>query len=313
MILKKINEIKDDIEQLGGILISKEYINNSQPLKLKCPDCGEDFERSYSNIQQRKSIVCKSCSYKYRNRDKISKKELEVKKYIENLGGIFLKYNGARKPLELKCTDCGEQFTKTLQAIKLSGFVTCQDCVTKEKVKKMRTDISLIREFIEELGGELISNEFIHSCENLIIKCNKCKDEFHRTWKYIKDKENVTCPKCSNTVSLGAEKIIKLLNDNKVEHIMEKTFEGCVDVGKLRFDFYLPHINTCIEYDGKQHFFPYNDFGGVSSFEDRVKKDEIKNNFCIENNINLLRISYKDFKRIEEILREHKIIPSEAS
>ena len=36
--------------------------------------------------------------------------------------------------------------------------------------------------------------------------------------------------------------------------------------------------------------------------DDRIKKDKIKEQFCIDNNIDLLIIPYWDFKNIEFIL-----------
>ena len=53
----------------------------------------------------------------------------------------------------------------------------------------------------------------------------------------------------------------------------------------LRFDFYLPTYNLCIEYDGEQHFSPI-DFANKgsewanSSFNQNQKRDEIKNQYC---------------------------------
>lgn len=40
----------------------------------------------------------------------------------------------------------------------------------------------------------------------------------------------------------------------------------------LPFDFYLPYYNTCIEYDGVQHFKPIDYFGGEKEFELRKNK-----------------------------------------
>ena len=58
--------------------------------------------------------------------------------------------------------------------------------------------------------------------------------------------------------------------------------------------FTIPELNYCIEYDGRQHFEPVFDFGGDYRFEKIKKHDEIKNIYCLEHNIKLLRISYKD-------------------
>ena len=48
----------------------------------------------------------------------------------------------------------------------------------------------------------------------------------------------------------------------------------------FRFDFYLPNINTCIEYDGEQHFLPVEYFGGEDAFNRQVTYDNIKNEWC---------------------------------
>ena len=72
----------------------------------------------------------------------------------------------------------------------------------------------------------------------------------------------------------------------------------------------MPKYNICIEYDGLQHFEPCT-FGGVSqnkaqkAFELTKIKDNIKTEYCKNNNIKLIRISYKDYKDIENIILSH--------
>ena len=61
----------------------------------------------------------------------------------------------------------------------------------------------------------------------------------------------------------------------------------------------------CIEYDGKQHYEINTYFGGYESFIDTKIRDTIKNIYCRENNIKLLRITYKDFNNIEKILENN--------
>ena len=40
------------------------------------------------------------------------------------------------------------------------------------------------------------------------------------------------------------------------------------------------------------------------NFEDTKKRDTIKNKYCIDNNIRLIRISHKDFNNIPSILEK---------
>ena len=65
----------------------------------------------------------------------------------------------------------------------------------------------------------------------------------------------------------------------------------------------------CIEYDGEQHFRPIEFFGGIESFKNLILKDELKNLYCQENNLSLLRISYKE--NINKKLGENIIIKRE--
>jgi hypothetical protein len=77
----------------------------------------------------------------------------------------------------------------------------------------------------------------------------------------------------------------------------EKTFEDCTNqlegksCRKLRFDFYVPEKNTLIEYDGEQHFIKRGKFG--EKFDSLKRNETIKNEFCKDNNIKLIRIHYK--------------------
>jgi len=47
------------------------------------------------------------------------------------------------------------------------------------------------------------------------------------------------------------------------------------------------------------------------TFEETKIRDQIKNKFCLDNNIRLIRISYKDIDKIEEILT--KELPNEST
>lgn len=100
------------------------------------------------------------------------------------------------------------------------------------------------------------------------------------------------CDKCTNKYSSLESKVIQFLNANNVEFITQYKFEKCRDKLPLPFDFYLPKYNCCIETDGKQH---YEKSWAKENFEIRKLHDNIKNNFCKNNNIKLIRIPYYEF------------------
>ena len=81
-------------------------------------------------------------------------------------------------------------------------------------------------------------------------------------------------------------------------------FKECKNIFPLPFDFYIPHKDICIEYDGEQHYKPIEYFGGVKKFKRLKRNDNIKNKYCKENNIKLIRIKYSQYKNIDKILKK---------
>lgn len=104
--------------------------------------------------------------------------------------------------------------------------------------------------------------------------------------------------------SHGEELVESALLKMNIEFFREYTFDGLGDKRPFRFDFYIPKYNLCIEFDGIQHFAPVEVFGGMKAFNETQKRDKIKNRFCEENNIELLRISYKEMEDIEQIIKK---------
>ena len=98
--------------------------------------------------------------------------------------------------------------------------------------------------------------------------------------------------------SNGEEYIKQVLDDNDIEYIRQKKFEDCKNIRPLPFDFYLPKHNTIIEFDGQQHFEPVEHWGGNKKFEYLKKTNSIKNNYCNDNNIKLIRFPYNIDKEI---------------
>lgn len=103
-----------------------------------------------------------------------------------------------------------------------------------------------------------------------------------------------------NRYSKGELLIRDILTNSNIELITQKTFNGCKNILPLKFDFYLPKYNMCIEYDGKQHYEAVDYFGGEKALLETQKRDKIKNEYCIDNNIRLLRIRYDE--DINEVL-----------
>jgi len=73
----------------------------------------------------------------------------------------------------------------------------------------------------------------------------------------------------------------------------------------IEFDFYLPKIRTVVEFDGRQHFEPIEEFGGLETFYRIREKDLQIDRYCEDNFINLIRIKYDQYEDIYQILYEN--------
>ena len=96
---------------------------------------------------------------------------------------------------------------------------------------------------------------------------------------------------CQTITSQGELTIRNLLTDNNILFEEQKTFLDCKDLNPLPFDFYVNN-EYVIEYDGKQHFKPSEYWGGEKQLKYIQKHDVMKNEWCKENNIPIIRIPY---------------------
>lgn len=195
---------------------------------------------------------------------------------------------------------------------------------TYKEIKKEAKKYSNYNEFIsnnEYVYKKIIENEWyelITHLEKRFIWCFKevkkvssyysSKSDFYKNYPgaYNWAKRNNCFEKITkhmdNLTSLGEERIKQFLIKSQINFTQQKRFKKCKNIHTLPFDFYIRDYNTCIEYDGKHHFQPVKYFGGKKRHLETKHNDNIKNQYCIENNIRLIRIPYYKFKEINEIL-----------
>ena len=116
------------------------------------------------------------------------------------------------------------------------------------------------------------------------------------------------CPKCN--ASKGEIMVRNYLIKHEFEFEEQKRFNDCRNKRPLPFDFYIPKYNLCIEFDGQLHYMSVKYFGGDEKLNERKNNDLIKNNYCKEKGINLLRIRYDENveEKLTEYFQEHEII-----
>ena len=110
-------------------------------------------------------------------------------------------------------------------------------------------------------------------------------------------------------IAKGETKVANVLDVFSVEYERQYVFEDCRDKLPLPFDFYIEKYCLIIEYDGQQHFKPV-DFAGkgeewsIQNMRETQRRDAIKNQYCEDNNINILRIPYWEFDDIEKLIKD---------
>lgn len=112
------------------------------------------------------------------------------------------------------------------------------------------------------------------------------------------------CPKCN--MSKGELQIFKFLNSTHIKFQTQYKFENCKNKKLLPFDFYLPELNICIEFDGEHHFSQSrrskNNEVNKKHFNSTKICDTIKNNFCVDRGIILIRIPHWDIANLHKYL-----------
>lgn len=142
--------------------------------------------------------------------------------------------------------------------------------------------------------------DYISNQTKVIITCPEHGDFEQRPLSHL---QGIGCSNCNE--SKGEKIIAKYLKYKKINFDRQKKFEDCRNVFELPFDFYIPSKRIAIEFDGIQHYQPLEFFGGIKSFEKRKYNDKIKNDYCEDNYINLIRIKYDEVNIIEEILNKY--------
>jgi hypothetical protein len=266
-------------------------------IQIKCPKHGV-WEVTLDNHINKKS-GCPKC----KGRNKTKEEWIEECHKIHNT-----KYNydlvenitNTSQKIKIICPEHGV-FKKELNNHLYKNKQGCPKC-TKYGRKTLTTEDIKYKIYNLNTGYEYDWGSFKGYYKNINIKCSK-----HGWFKQQISNHlfGQRCPNCNR--SIGEEKIKLILDKLKIEYINQHKFEDCINPKtgyKLIFDFYIPSTNTCIEYDGELHFKPVPYFGGNETLEEYQYRDKIKNEFCQNNNVNLIRISYLEYNVIENIINE---------
>ena len=287
---------KDVLQIHPTIKIIGTYINAETPILHRCLLDGYEWMSKPGNILHGKG--CPKCA----NNIKLTNNE-----YLERLKEInqnilpIEEYINAHTPILHKCLI--DNYVWSVQPSSILQGYGCPKCAgnakkTHDDYVKELADKNPMLEVLEQYAGA--NTPILHRCKI---------DNYE--WKIPPSRALIceTYPRCKE--SKGERSISQWLESHNIEYKYEYSFDNCRDKKPLPFDFYIPLLNICIEYDGLQHFEPV-DFAGkgekwaLSHFEMVQYHDKIKTDYCKNNNIPLLHIPY--FKNIKEELEKFLFI-----
>ena len=300
--LEELNKINPNIFPL------ERYQVSSKKIKLKCLICGNEWYSTPNTLLSQKE-GCPNCAQKIRAQKNTKTNEDFLKELnVVNSNIVPLEeYSGICKKIKFKCLICNNEWYSTPNnLLHNKGCPNCKKIILSKLKMKSKEDFQ--KELKENYCTSELIGEYKGRKKTALFKCKICNHEFTAIAENVL-KSTAACSYCS--ASIGEKRIWQWLLDNNINFNFQKTFNGCLYKSKLRFDFYLPDYNLCIEYNGKQHYETVNFDGDYSengirqakeNLKEQIIKDNIKRDFCKQNNIKLLTITYHDKNHIEKIL-----------
>ena len=293
---------------------AKELNNSSRAnINVTCDYCGNNYTTQYNILYdgrlKYKKDCCSKCAVLKASE---TSRQKRADKYINMALEICVKegyelitskedYVDVKMGIVFMCSKHG------LQTMMLDNFIRgcrCYLCGRENVSLKKKKDIKEIKANAKDECGSIILNpeEYIGINErNLKVLCS-CGKIYTTSYLNFTKYGVVKCHSCASVESSGEKEIRNILEKLNVNFVQEKRFNDCRDKKPLPFDFYLPDYNLIIEFDGQHHFSPIR---GEENFYKTITHDDIKNKYCKDNNIDILRIPYYKGKEIEKIILDY--------
>lgn len=273
-----INRAPDKIDKSG---------KHRSMWNCKC-ECGNEFQTLADSLKRNFNLVCPECTNK--NRSINNRIDVVGNKYGRlTILNIILDTH----PTKVRCKcDCGNE-TICAQADVVNGHTQSCGCLQSENTSIANT--KNWAGYIAECGIEFLRQDYKNDKGQWVwkCKCGVCGSIFSDIPARINDGHVTSCG--CRIQSYGETCVENILQDMKVDFIPQYTFDDCKNIYVLRFDFVIfnnDQLLGLIEYDGKQHFEAVEWFGGDVGFKNIQKRDKIKNTYCKQHNIPLLRLPY---------------------
>lgn len=278
----------------NNIEILSPYISNKRKVICRCKIDGIIWFTTPNALLRPHG--CPTCGNQKKSSE-FFKKEMKNKK--PNII-MLTEYVDANTKIFCKCKIDGYEWSAKPNDL-LNSKNGCPKC--SGKIKNKTTEY-FKQELAEKNPNIEVLGEYEGNKTPIYCKCKVCGYKWSPRPNDLLSGHS--CSKCNT--SKGENKILSFLNNKNIENEYQYRFKDCKFKNILSFDFYLPNKKIAIEYDGEDHYIIFTRNKNetyeqaMDRFIDRKIRDTVKNIYCQQNNIKLIRIPYWDFNNIEEIL-----------
>ena len=306
LFLKEFNNLYN-----GELELVTSYKRLTEKVVVKHPACG--FEWSVLPVNIMNGRKCPNCNPASRAAFLKShstfheKTTAEFSKEVDELtgGNISLagEYVGSGLETLFHCNVHNIDFSMSPTSFRVVNY-RCPKCKYEHNSETQKKSGSqFVKELQDAHNGEIIALDPYAGNHTIIrFKCRVCGCVFSTEPNAVLRISG--CPSCAEPK--GEAEIEKFLKNKHLDYTRQKTFDGVSIRRKLRYDFYVPSMNLLIEYDGKQHYESIPYFGGEETLARQKRHDSVKDRYAIENDIRLIRLTYKvAYKDVSTVIESY--------
>lgn len=243
--------------------------------------------------------ICKYCdktSQKVQQKDGLIYKLQNANPDIECLK---LDFSNREESVQWHCKKCNFIFERTPAAYLKN--CKCPHCENK-RYAKLTPEI--IRQENKEVWGDeytILSDEYhsnnTYASEKILVKHNICGFCWSvNVFNFLKQQKG--CPRCAAS---KPEKTIRQFL-KKYNYDFKEQFPVNYSGHVFRYDFVINNI--FIEFHGQQHYMPVKAWGGEEGYKKRVEYDNLKKQYCEENNYSLIILQDEDLNNLDMTLAQ---------
>lgn len=303
---KSTDQFLDEIKALDiDITVLEDYTNSNTPILCKCDKCGHKWMPTPSNLLS--GHGCPACAGQVLTNEVFLDRMHDAHPNIK----VLDEYINSNTRIRVECLDSNCGYTWESLPYDLVHGKGCPECFRRMFAKlRSKSHEEFVKEVTQSNSGVQVTGRYVNLKTKVETICVKCG----RVWMANPSTllKGHACPYCVE--SSGEVAVANALDSLNIKYERQKVFKDCCYKKPLRFDFYLPDFQTCIEYDGRQHFEPVT-FGScdeeqaLKEYYATQSRDKVKDLYCKNNNMALLRIPYWEYNQIDDLIRQ-KILNS---